>query len=509
MMLYAETKYGVLKGVQSVVEDIVEYRGIPYAAPPVGQYRWREPQPLLPWKGVRECSQYGPACMQTERPQDNFYRKEFYDHRFHHYPPVWGEDCLYLNVWTPAKTAADKLPVLVWVHGGGFTQGYSHESRSNGEVMAANGIVVVSINYRLNIFGFFGHPELATEQNGHCGNYAILDQAAAINWVHENIAAFGGDPENITIAGQSAGSFSVEALSVIPQTKGKVRRTIMQSGALTPPDQFGWFYVPQEQVENNGLRFMEFAGKHSLEELRAMSTNELMSAYVKYVGEKNPDFNVCCEDHYVFLKNPADSFAAGEEHIEALLAGATSRETKIMPRIHGVTRENYREMVDKCLPAEYALMKQIETDSDADAEDTLSSWFAWYMNNGSLALCSMMDKAGGKKAFSYSFARNVPGEDDPGPFHSACIWYMFGNLHNCRRPFTQGDLDLEYRMNQYWANFVKNGDPNGSGLPKWDPCRAEDPKSIVLDVDAYQMEYCLGKKRGYDALYNRLMEKVK
>ncbi len=505
MIYEAMTNYGMVRGVQSVAESIVEFRGVPYAAAPVGEYRWREPMPPLPWKGVRECSQYGPIAVQTKRAEDNFYRKEFYEHRFHAYPPLMSEDCLYLNIWTPAKTPEDKLPVFVWIHGGAYTQGYSHESRSNGEVMASQGIVVVSINYRLNIFGFFGHPGLAAEQGGHCGNYATLDQAAAIGWIRENIAAFGGDPDRITIAGQSAGSFAVQALSVIPQTKGMVRRGIMQSGAFALTGQTGWFYKSQRFVEENGARFMEAAGKKSLAELRAMSTQELMDAYVAWVGAGNPDFNFPCEDGYVYHKNPLAAFAAGEAHIEALLAGATSRESMIMPWAPGVTKENYKEMVQKLDP-EFAPMAEICVADDADAERVFNSWFAWYMNNGSLALCDFMDHVSHKKAYSYSFQREVPGSDQPGPFHSACIWYMFGNLHNCSRPFTEADFELEHHMNQYWANFTKTGDPNGEGLPLWEPYTHESRKTMILDADAYQMEDLSAARKDYYHLRDQLVK---
>ena len=507
-MLYnVKTKYGLVRGVQTTVENIVEFRGIPYAKPPVGEYRWRPPEEPVPWVGVRECSQYGHASVQPNRAEGNFYLREFYQHRFHKYPLDWSEDCLYLNIWTPAETPADKLPVFVWIHGGGYTQGYSHESRSNGEVMASNGIVVVSINYRLNIWGFFGHPELAAEQGGSCGNYSAQDQAAAIKWIYENIAGFGGDPENITIAGQSAGGFSVQNMSVTPLTKGMVKKTIMQSGTIGGDD-YEWFFTSQDEVEKNGLNFQKFAGCANLAELRALSTDELFSFYLKYVAEGNPNFNTNCLDHKVFMKNPFESFAAGEEHVESVIAGATSTETQIMPFNSSLTKDNLKGFLAGVGP-QLALMNEIEIQNDEDAVKIGNTWFAWYMNNASIALTDVMARHG-KKAYSYSFAREVPGKDNPGPFHSACIWYMFGNLHNVQRPFTEGDFELEYNMNQYWANFAKTDNPNAEGLPEWKPVEAGNPLSIVLDVDDFEMkDYFADKAPGYNRLYQELVSKCK
>lgn len=509
MLLQVNTKYGAVRGVPTDVEGLAIFRGVPYAAPPVGENRWRSPQPLEPWEGVRDCITYGHACVQPERGEGNFYGKEFYTHRFHKYPLDWSEDCLYLNIWTPARSAEDRLPVMIWIHGGGYTQGYSHETRSNGEVMASKGIVVVSINYRLNIFGFFGHPELAAEQGGHCGNYATMDQAAAINWVYENIAAFGGDPKKITVAGQSAGGFSVQSMAVTPLTKGKIRGAIMQSGALgsITEDGSGWFCKTQKQVEDNGISFMKFAGKQTLEQLRDMPTEELKQVYLSYVKNKNPDFNTICIDNYVYLKNPGDSFAKGEEHIETLLIGATSRESMIVPRVPGVTRENYKLIASRLPSPVFSLMAQYEVKDDAQADEHLNNWFSWFMNGNSIALCEHMDRVSHKKAYNYSFRREMPGSDHPGPFHSACIWYMFGNLHNARRPFTEEDFVLEENMVNYWANFIKTGDPNAEGLPVWKPYTHAEPKCMVLDVNAFYMEDATQVNPSFALLRNALVQK--
>lgn len=507
MLLQAHTKYGTVRGCATDVEDVAVFRGIPYAAPPVGENRWRAPQPLLPWDGVRDCCQYSPACFQSVYPPENFYRQEFYEHRFHRYPPDFSEDCLYLNIWTPAGSAEEKLPVMVWIHGGGYKQGYGSEPRSNGEVLAGKGVIVVSFNYRLNIFGFFGHPELAAEQDGHCGNYAIMDQIAALDWVRENIAAFGGDPDNITLFGHSSGSFSVQALSVIPMTKGKVRRAIMQSGALSNVGTYGWRFLSQQMLEDNGQAFMRFTKKVTLSQLRSMPAEELLQAYTCYVQGEGGDFCYPCLDGFVYKKHPADSFAKGEAHIESLIAGATLHETKARPVISNVTMENYKEIISQFPHPDFHLMTLAEVKTDAEAGHLANLMFAWYVNGGTLAMCEHMARVSHKRVYSYSFQRKLPGRDAPGMFHSACIWYAFGNLHNCRRPFTEADFKLEKTMVEYWTNFAKTGDPNSVDLPLWDPYTSQKPYSMILDVDAIHMADITLQEPSFALLRNKLVEK--
>ena len=509
MLLQVNTKYGTVRGSATEVENMVVFRGIPYAAPPTGENRWKEPQPPAKWDGVRDCICYAPACWQTVRPEGSFYRTEFYEHRFYKYPPRLSEDCLYLNVWTPAASAEEKLPVMIWIHGGAFMRGESHTPRSNGEVLAGQGCVVVSINYRLGIFGFFGHPELAEEQNGHCGNYGIMDQAAAVRWVYENIAAFGGDPQNITVFGQSAGGFSVQALSVIPQTKGLIRRAIMQSGAVTNIENFGYRYHSQKETEDNGAAFADFAGKKSLSELREMSPEDLTIMQARFAEAGNPAFNSLCQDDYIFYKSPYVSFLCGEEHIDELLIGATLSETKLYPIIPNVTVENYKDIVSAFPDKEFQMMKLIPVQTDAEAARIINTRYAWYANGGSLALCECMDRVAHKKVYSYSFQRDMPGSDNPGSFHSACIRYAFGNLHNGHRPFTEEDFDLEEKMVAFWSNFAKNGDPNGPGLPVWTPYTSDTPYSMVLDINAFNMADIAAENAGFAMLRDKLIEKLK
>ena len=508
MLLNVNTKYGKLRGIPTASENIAEFRGIPYAQAPVGEWRWRAPRKPLPHAGEKDCSFYAPGCWQPERPKENFYRKEFYTHRFHRYPLNWSEDCLYLNVWTSAETENDRLPVLVWIHGGGYTHGYSHESRSNGEVLASGGLVVVSLNYRLSIFGFFAHPELAGEQQGHCGNYAIMDQAAALKWIRENIGAFGGDPDNITIYGQSAGSYSVQCLSVITQTKGLFRRSIMQSGTVLSLEHFTGRFKSLKEAEDIGIRFMEFSGGKDLKELRKIPAEELMDLYIKFRRASGININTLCEDGYVFMDNPGRMFIKGDYHIEALIAGSTKWETKLLPPVRGVTKENYAEIVREKISAENQLMAKIRVTDDEDASRTVSSSFAYNLLNTVPVLCGRLG-LDGKSGYWYNFQREVPGADKPGTFHSADIWYAFGNLYKRERPWTDDDYEIERLMNGYWVNFAKRGDPNGEGLPRWDPCTFENVKGMAFDKGKNAMTDLFSERdEDFDGLYRALVREL-
>ncbi len=472
------TRYGKLRGIQTVVENVAEFRGVPYAQAPVGDWRWRAPREPLSWDGVRDSSRYAPGCWQPERPKGSFYREEFYTHRFHSYPLKWSEDCLYLNIWTPAKTPGDRLPVFVWIHGGGYTQGYSHEPRSNGEMQASNGLVVVSLNYRLNIFGFFAHPELAGEQGGHCGNYAILDQAAALKWIHENIEAFGGDPDNITICGQSAGSVFVQCLSVMEQTKGLFRRAIMQSGTLLSLQHFTRSYKSLEDAEKTGLLFADFAGKKNLKELREIPADKLLDLFSRFRSATGLIISAFCEDGAVFKENPGLTFMKGGYHIDSLIAGSTEWETKLMPVVQSPSK-------------------------------AVSYPFAYNLLNTVPVLCGRLG-LDGKCGYWYNFQRKVPGKDDPGAFHSADIWYAFGNLHKRQRPWTDDDFELERLISRYWANFARNGDPNGEGLPRWDPCTLENVKGMAFDAGKNTMtDLFAEREEGFDGLYQSLSAELK
>src|SRR5215471_21619322 len=304
-----KTANGALETTVSPKEGVRSFKGIPFAQPPVGDLRWREPEPLKNWKRVRKADEFGPRCMQRTSPgADYWFRSN-----------GMSEDCLYLNVWTPAKSNQEKLPVLVYIFGGGFQNGDGSEPRYDGENMAKHGMVAVSINYRTNIFGFFVHPELTKESPHHAaGNYGLLDQVAALRWVQKNIAAFGGDPRRVTVAGESAGSISVSALMASPLSKGLMAGAIGESGAMTsslPPQ-------PLADAEQNGVKFAAAAGADNLAALRAMSAEQIQEATTKAQGIR---FNTAL-DGYFLGKTVTAIFEAGEQAKIPLLAGSNTQE---------------------------------------------------------------------------------------------------------------------------------------------------------------------------------------
>ncbi|MBX5439114.1 MAG: carboxylesterase family protein, partial [Thermoflavifilum sp.] len=317
---------GLIQGVSDPKSGLHIFLGIPYAAPPVGELRWRAPQPVKPWKGVRTCTQFGHRPMQ---------KRIFSDMRFR--SDTISEDCLYLNVWTPAHPKKTSLPVLVYFYGGGFIAGDGSEWRYDGASLAQQGIVVVTVNYRLGIFGFFAYPELTRESPHHAsGNYGLLDQQAALQWVHDNIAAFGGDPHRVTIAGESAGSISVCAQMASPLAKNLIAGAIGESGAMIKPTIPA---VPLSEAEAEGLRFAERIGAHNLQELRAIPAEKLLDE-----ASQPGAFRVMpCVDGYFFPETPDSIFAKGQQAQVPLLVGWNSTEVPYMALMQGKapTPENY------------------------------------------------------------------------------------------------------------------------------------------------------------------------
>src|SRR6266850_2804672 len=301
-----KTANGIVEGSSAESPGIRVFKGVPFASPPVGDLRWQPPQPVKNWKGVRNATQFGPRCMQRPIFSDMQFRSN-----------GMSEDCLYLNVWTPAKSKRERLPVLVYFYGGGFVAGDGSEARYQVESMARKGIVALTVNYRLGVFGFLAHPELTKESPQHAsGNYGLLDQSAALHWVQQNIAAFGGDPKKVTIAGESAGSVSVSAQMASPLSKDLIAGAIGESGSLLGT----LSAVPLQEAEKNGVKFGSSVGADSLAALRAKSAEEILEATVK-PGTPWPSPTV---DGYFFPKSPFEIYAAGEQAHVPLLVGSNS-----------------------------------------------------------------------------------------------------------------------------------------------------------------------------------------
>lgn len=422
---------GSLQGVPSVAKGVTVFKGIPYAAPPVGDLRWRVPQPVVPWNGVKVADTFGCIPWQEDLSKMDLYGKEFYSAGM----PEMSEDCLYLNVWAPTESLGDasqKLPVALWIHGGAFTHGFSNEITFDGDAWASRGVILVTINYREGVFGFLGHKLLSEEEDaeGRSGNYAFYDQLAALVWVRENIAEFGGDPDNITVFGQSAGARSVQVLLSTPLTKGMIAKAIMQSGGGINPELQGRepYY---EQVWDAGKAFCDFAGFTTLEQMRAASPQEIMQKYAEYTAE----------GHSIPIGPMADMHMNGESFTTA----ASQNHIPDIPYMIGSTVGDGMQRA-----------------------------------NDIAQFCASRNYYEGQPVYDYMFSRRLPG-DDAGAFHSAELWYVFGTLDRCWRPFTDADRELSDRMLSAWTNFCKNGDPGEES--GWLPFTEEHHFRKIFDVE--------------------------
>jgi para-nitrobenzyl esterase len=468
---------GRVKGV--VNNGIAAFKGIPFAAPPVGALRWKAPQPAPRWNGVREAAGFGPRCMQGNIYGDMIFRDK---------GP--SEDCLYLNVWTPATSAKARLPVMVWIYGGGFAAGAASEPRQDGENLARKGVVVMSMNYRLNVFGFFSHAGLAKE-SGHdsSGNYGLLDQVAALEWVHKNIAGFGGDPANVTIFGESAGSFSLSALMASPLAQGLFQRAIGESGAF-----FGTVLdlKPLQASETVNAEFAESIGAHSLADLRAKPAAELLDAAVK---RKDLWFapNV---DGYFLPQSVREIYASGKQSHVPLLAGWNRDEggygsifgedAPTATNFIAYAQKHFGDRADEFLklyPADSdEQAKQAAQDLAGDQFIAFSTW-EWLEMQGATARSTLyryeFDDAPPAPAKVEAGADTAPH----GAYHSAEIEFVFGALASKDLPWRPEDKALSDLMSSYWANFARNGDPNGAGLPQW-PAYTSQASYPVMHLDA-------------------------
>ncbi len=484
---------GVLEGTSNKSSGVRSFKGIPFAEPPVGELRWKPPQPVKNWQGVRKADQFGPRCMQRPIFGDMNFRSN-----------GMSEDCLYLNVWTPVKSGREKLPVLVYFYGGGFVAGDGSEPRYDGESMARKGIVTVTVNYRLGVFGFLAHPELTKESPRRAsGNYGLLDQHAALRWVQQNIAAFGGDPKRVTIAGESAGSISVSAQMASPMSKNLIAGAIGESGSILG----ALSAVPLAEGEQNGVKFATSIGKDSLAALRAMSAEQLLEATAR---PGLPRFSPTI-DGWFFPKSPFEIYAAGEQARVPLLAGVNSEEMGYFAVLgrEKPTVENYRKALERLYGDKadevfklYPASTEIEV-MDA-AQDLASDRFISYSTWKWVELAT---KTGSQPTYYYLYAHPRPpmrpemgqavaglaggvvrgpeANQRPKPrgaVHSAEIEYALGNLDSNKvYAWTPDDYKVSRLMQEYFANFIKTGNPNGKGLPLW-PNFSEGQR-LVIDVN--------------------------
>jgi para-nitrobenzyl esterase len=482
---------GLISGNAASSPDVRVFKGIPYAAPPVGQLRWRAPQPVVHWDGVRSAGEFGSMCMQPA---------------FRGAPPggtapKMSEDCLFLNVWTAANSAADRRPVMVWIHPGGYTTGSGSSPGFNGEALAKKGVVLVTINYRLGAFGFFSHPELTKESGRHAsGNYAFMDQVAALQWVQKNIDGFGGDPHRVTVFGDSAGSSSIANLMGSPRAKGLFQRAIGESGAW-----MGLSIGPTRTLaegEQAGLKLAAAMHAETLEQLRAVPAEEVLKA-----GRAGGPVI----DGWFLPEDVGEIFAQGKQNDVPLLDGSNQDEGTFFLR--PTTAEKFIERARMRFADQAdAFLKLYPAGSDEEANASQLAAFRDELGFVMRIWTRAQTKTGHSKAFLYYFTHQPPpsaaatsrGGFGSGATHGAESQYVFQNLLP-PRAWTNLDHQVSDMLSSYWVNFAANGDPNGKGLAKWPAY--DDKKSAAPMVLGDQAEVGPAPNRAQLVFFEAVYEK--
>jgi para-nitrobenzyl esterase len=436
---------GMISGATTATPEVRAFKGIPYAAPPVGDLRWRAPKRAAHWEGTRKADEFGPVCMQGGNQN-------------------MSEDCLYLNVWTGAKDASEKRPVMLWIYGGGYYTGSGSQPMYDGEALAKKGAVVVTFNYRLGAFGFFSHPELTKESDRRgAANFGVMDSIAALQWVQRNIARFGGDPKQVTIFGESAGAGMVANLMAIPSAKDLFVRAIGESSAWSTARIAPLSTLADAELE--GVKLADGVGAKSLAELRAKPA-EAIQKTGRGLGP--------VVDGYLIPEDPGKVFAAGKQINVPVLVGSNRDESfggnpKTAAEFVEQARMRFGDLAD-------AYLKHYPADSDEQARQS-----AFYSGRDEMVFimrnwARLASKSGKSKAFVYYFTQQPPrlpnarGPFAPGPHGSAThvseILYAFGHLDESR-PWTDSDRQVADAMSSHWVNFARSGDPNGKGLNQW------------------------------------------
>lgn len=472
MLRIVEVENGTIRGLPAADPRITCFKGIPFAAPPIGRNRWRAPQSADDWDGVFNAFEFAPISMQapTGVDKNNIYTREWAVD-----PDIpMGEDCLYLNVWTPACSTNEKLPVFVWYFGGGLQVGNTAEMEFDGERIARRGVVVVTINYRLNVFGFLSHPEISAESPEAPANFGHLDQKFGTEWVKRNIEAFGGDPGNITIGGQSAGGASVMYQLTSPQTENLFQKAIIQSGIFTKlyPNHRAPSTRTLEEAEQDGVRFFDLLGVTTLADAR-----ELDAAYIMNKAlECNGHWGSIIDGKFI-VGSAFDRFIEKKHWKMPLLMGHTSSEFFVNPEAG--TIEAFKQMALEMFgddANEFMTLCSSESGKIDDMNEKASVSVLEY----AIRVAAQANADMGSPLYYYNFDAEIPGWDNPGTFHSVDLWFFFETLAKCWRPFVGKHYDLARHMCNYWANFIRSGDPNGKDatgedMPLWDTYKPEAP----------------------------------
>ena len=452
---------GMISG--TTADGVRSFKGIPFAAPPVGELRWKAPQAVIAWQGVRKCDQFGPECPQAPYPQASMYYSP---------PQKQDEDCLYLNVWTAARSG-EKRPVMVWIHGGALTRGSGSTKVYDGTAFARKGVVLVTINYRLGPFGYLAHPELTAQSPNHSsGNYGVLDQIAALKWVKKNIAAFGGDPNRVTIFGESAGSWSVNVLVASPLAKELFHRAIGESGGQFGPG----MYLKEDRnklqsAEKIGTAFAKACGAESLRAMRALPADKIVDVFNNDAEGKK--FRTAPNvDGWVLPDEIRNIFAKGKQNDVPVIVGSNANEmtTLTIPATVPKTLDDYRKRVS----AQYGeatseLDSFYPAKSDADVPSAYLNSLRDVAFTLPMRTWARMTATGRSKAYLYFFTHVPPNPNSKylGAYHAGEIAYVFNNLNRQNSLLTEIDSRLAETMMSYWVNFAATGNPNGKGLPQW------------------------------------------
>jgi para-nitrobenzyl esterase len=463
---------GQLAGTASSDGSVAVFKGVPFAAPPVGDLRWRAPRPAPSWQGIRKADAFGANCVQNIVEARKPWTYEFMAHG------ATSEDCLYLNVWTPAHAASERDPVYVYIHGGANTEGSGSVPVYDGTGLASKGLVVVTINYRLGAFGFLAHPELTQEASYHAsGNYGLLDQLAAVTWVKANIAAFGGDPSRITVAGQSAGAAGVRNLIVSPLAAGRFQRAIAESGVSV-----GGAVRTLADAESDGVRFARAKNAASIAELRAMPADAIAQPPV---GGAPIRWGTIV-DNYALLTSEMDAFATGRFNDVPVLTGTNRDEGGAVPQ-PSATAETFRKQAQQRYgdrAADFLALYPAASDEDARTAQNASARDISRVTTA--AWIAARARTAKTPAFTYFWDHTLPGPDAAqyGAFHTSEVPYVMNTLALSDRPFTADDRRIADTISSYWANFAATGDPNGKGLPRW-PSTTEQPDTTMNVGDTF------------------------
>ena len=471
---------GLLEG--TIENGITIYRGIPFAAPPVGDLRWRPPQPAKNWEGILKADTFAPACPQ----QPGIFTTGFTKYGF-------SEDCLYLNIWKPNETSDKKLPVMVWIFGGGFTSGSASGDFTTGEKLAEKGVILINISYRLGVFGFLAHPELTDESKNHAsGNYGLLDQIAALKWIRKNIESFSGDPDNITIFGQSAGGISVSILAASPLAKGLFQRAICMSGGSFYPASLKkdpeYSIQLLKGAEMSGVEFTKRMGVNSIKELRKIESEKFLTDPMSSIGGIFPII-----DNYVIIDDQYKLYKEGKFNDVPVMIGSTSDEGSLLTIISKPseyvesTHKRFGSLATKVLSLYPDGTDDIKRRSMADLSRDLT--FGW----PTYSWATLQTKTGQSAVYVYYFDQIQPTSalttllKSNKAFHGSDCFYAFGSLGQyeqiIKAKYTDEDQRLSETIMNYWTNFAKHGNPNGNELPVWPVYQQGKPTVMYLKSD--------------------------